>query len=292
MKIVVSGNCQTAGIAAALRALTTAREVVALPLGEPAEVLRGKLQAQLGDADVFVHSTGNNVARELAAQARPGLQRMAIPVLHFNGFHPDICYAWHKDSKRLTEPHYNSAIAVWAYAHGLDLEQTAALYTPEVFAALGYFDAWRLATEALRKAFTESDLGARFADFFLHAKRRGCFMHTLNHPRVDTINHLARLIAEQLQLPLQRNLGPSEINDGLNSVIWPVYPAIADALGLDGGSYCWKFIGRQRYVDGLDDYLAQACAAYAEQGIAPAQLAITYQGTQTIDRVLGAATGR
>ncbi len=296
MKIVVSSNCQTAGLAAAIRAMTDVSEVVAIPLiGEIPESVKIRLKAELADAWAFIHAANNSVAATLAAETagavNPGLRCLRVPLINFTGFHPDICYAWNRDSRKLTDPHYNSVIAVWCYARGMSVAQTVALFGASTFQALGYLDAWQRSVDALRKAFVDSDLAGDFADFFLHIKRCGVFMHSMNHPRVDVINHLASMVVRRLGLTIRRDIVMGEINDGLNNIVWPVYPAIADALGVAGGSYTWKFLAGHRFIDGLTDYVEQAFSAYVQQGIEPARMAIAFQDASPIDRRLRALVG-
>jgi hypothetical protein len=289
-RILVSGNCQTAGIAATLLRTTPVTEVHALPLtGDTPQALQAKIEALVERTDLWLLSPNNQVARQLA-QAH-GKRVVLVPLVQFGAFQPDICYAWHQGTRKLTSPHYNSAIVVWAWSHGLDEAATAALFRRDTYAALGYLDAWAQGVKDLRKAFTEAGLEHRFAEYFLSLKRQGCFMHSINHPRIGAIVRLARLLAEEAGLPVLRDVQPGELNDGLNGTVWPVYPEIADVLGLDNGSYHWKYLTQNRFVDGVPAFVAQAFAGYQAQGIGREDLAITYQDAAPVDRALRRITG-
>lgn len=291
-KVLVSTNCQTAPLTAALQRMSAGLVVAGVPAtGEPAEKLRVALTAH-ADAQHWLVAPGNTVARELfAAAARPGARLVTVPQIHFGAFQPDIAYAWHRGTRQLTDPHYNSAIVAWSYAQGLDTAATAALFRPEVFADLGYYAAWDRGVDGLRDAFAASDLAPHFAEFFLHVKRQGCFMYSMNHPKLPAVVQLARLAARAAGLPLARDLAPGEMEDPLNGTVWPVYPALAEPLGLEG-SYSWKYIGRKQYIDGLEAFVEQCFARYAEQGIGRADLEITYQKTDALDAALRRHTGR
>jgi hypothetical protein len=181
---------------------------------------------------------------------------------------------------------------VWAYRQGLGAADTAALFNRRTYQALGYLDNWRAAEQALRKAFEASDLRPHWPAFWLHVQRRGCFMHTPNHPQVQVLAHLARLAAQQAGLPLRSSLAPGELADGLSSVIWPLYPEIAQALALDGGSTVWKLVGAHQYLDGVQAFVEHSFAGYQAQGIARADLEPRFFNTARLDEVLGSLTGK
>jgi hypothetical protein len=293
-RIVVSSNCQAAGLAAALLRMTHAREVHALPMGaQTAEVLEQKLRELAPRTDLWLVSANNTVARRVAEDlGGAGLRVVRVPVIEFTGFHPDICYARNRANRRLTLGHYNSAIVVWAYGNGLGVDDTLDLFRREVFAALGYFGAWNDGVEWLRGAFGSAGLEARFAEFFLSVKRQGCFMYSTNHPKIGALACLARLMAEASGLPLARSLLPGELNDGLNGVVWPLYPDLADELGLEGGSYQWKFLASGTFVDSLAAYVEQMFSSYEEQGIRRGDIEIVDPHAGHVDRVLRRISGR
>ncbi|KAK0349923.1 hypothetical protein LTR94_031109, partial [Friedmanniomyces endolithicus] len=75
-----------------------------------------------------------------------------------------------------------------------------------------------------------------FTDYFLPLQASGrLFMHTLNHPHIAAIAQLARGVARRLgaeetdlRQPLE-NIVPDALSLG---PIWPVYPGVAESLGL------------------------------------------------------------
>lgn len=289
-RVLVSGNCQTAGIAAAMLRFGAVGEAHAVPLtGESQEALRAKLDRLADTTDLWFLSPNNRVGLEAAAAH--GKRVVRLPLVQFGAFHPDICYAWHRGTRVLSAPNYNSAIVVWGWQTGRDVEATAALFRPEVFAALGYFGAWAAGVRDLQKAFADAGLSHRLAEWFLACKRDGCFMHSINHPRVDAVVRLARVLVEEAGLTVVRTVHPGELNDGLNGTVWPVYPAIAERLGLADGCYTWKYLAQNRFVDGVEAFVAQAFAAYERQGLGRDDLEIAYQDPGPVKRALSRVTG-
>lgn len=63
--------------------------------------------------------------------------------------------------------------------------------------------------------------------------------HSVNHPSINMLSDLARLMAQKAGLPvLDHSLLP---HDNLaNGPIFPVYAEIAMELGLTNGAYCFK----------------------------------------------------
>lgn len=292
--VAVIGNCQAPGLAAVMAASCAVRQVMPLTgLNREPDAFRKQLKSLAAKADIWFINPGNTLAREAFAEtARPGARLVTVPALMFNAFHPDVCYAQHRGTQQLTQQHYNSAIAAWAYSRGLSVERTAALFCPEAYEGLGYMDAWPRAMDHLRRSFEASDLKADYASFALHIQRQGCFMHTPNHPGLAAMTALARLAARRAGITLLDAPVPGELADGLSSTIWPVYPEIAQALALDGGSYTWKFVTRNLYVQGVRAFVQQAFRSYERQGIAPADLELRSLNMAQLDDVLGPLTGR
>ncbi len=287
-EVLVVGNCQAPGLAAALASGCAVKQAQALTgMNLSTEAFRQQLQAQASRADLWFVNPANTLAREVFAEkAKTGARLVTVPALQFNAFHPDVCYAHHRATQQLTQQHYNSAIAAWAYTQGLNVAQTSALFNASAYQGLGYFDAWPRAMEHLRRSFDATDLKPHFGSFALRLQRQGCFMHTPNHPGLGAQVLLARLAAQQAGLELLDEPVPGELTDGLASTIWPVYPEIARALALDGGSHTWKFVGRNSYVRGLQAYVEQAFRSYAAQGITPADLELRALNLEQLDAVL------
>jgi hypothetical protein len=267
-KIVVMSNCQTGGLHAALAAMLPGDHVVSLAwLGtEPA----GLRDALVG-ADVWVCSIPREQAEVIAADAAVSPQIIVVPTIWFPAFHPDqtpILWRRGGELEGAVGP-YHSKICVWGWTHGFDADAVLACFRPEVFAALGYFDAWSSATAELRGIFEPTDVD--FGRWFLPLGRRGAFMLTNNHPRLDALVQLARLVAEQLGAdPALVAYGWEQVlPDGLlaSSVVWPLYPAVADVLDLPG-AFVWRLASGE-LID-LPTFVTRSLASYA--GLDPVDL--------------------
>lgn len=291
--VLVLGNCQAPGVASVLAASCGVSEAVPLTsLNLSPEAQRAQLLAQAPRAEVWFVNPANTLAREVFAEAaRPGAKLVTVPALHFNAFHPDVCYAHHKGTQQLTQQHYNSAVVAWAYGNGLDEARTAELFRADTWQALGYLDQWGKAVQGLRDTFRRSDLGDDFDAFMQRAQRMGCFMHTPNHPHLALVTMLARAAARRAGLEVFDEPAPGELVDGLAGTIWPVYPDIAASLALATGSWTWKFVTRNEVVAGVPAFVRHAFAAYRAQGIAPADLEIRWADTAGLDRVLRERAG-
>lgn len=235
--IVVTGNCQAGMIASALELLFPDDHVQAYhawDLATPDD--RVGAATALGAADVWV---GMPIAETSTFEA-PAAQLVRIPGLTFPAFHPDLVYALRSDGsvfKGVTD--YHSAIGLWAWRRGVAPADLSRLFTDEVQARLTYDRYWAPSAENLARDFAASDIP--FAPFWHRVKRTGVFMHSVNHPRAATIALFAKSIA--------RGLGASEsvwddpiedfLDDRLAHIQWPVYPFVANTLGVRG-SYRWR----------------------------------------------------
>ncbi len=268
MRILVSSNCQTAGITASLRMLLPNDQVEPYPYADAVTdpVHRAELLGQLEHFDVWVVTAPQATIDAICDGADlNGVRIIAAPELYFDAFHPDLVYAWQSGQRPLESASgpYNSAIALWAFRRGLDASQTAELFTPKVFEGLGYTSRWAQSAERLKTDFAVRP-GFDYRDFLLPLQRQGVFMHSVNHPRINALAQLARQIARLLDATEAVLAEPIEdfLVDGLlaASFVWPVYPGIADALGLPG-SFTWK-LGDHRVIR-LDEYLRVSFEMYA-----------------------------
>lgn len=258
--IVVMSNCQTGGLHAALAAMLPEDRVTSLAwLGAEPPGLR----AVLADADVWVCSVPRALAESIAAEAGVSPRIIVVPTIWFPAFHPDqtpILLRRGGELDGAVGP-YHSKICVWGWTHGFDVDAVLACFRPDVFAALGYFEAWSPATAELRGIFEPTDLD--FARWFLPLGRRGAFMLTNNHPRIDALVQLARLVAELLggDPELVRYGWEQVLPDGLlaSSVVWPLYPSVADVLDLPG-AYVWRLASGE-LID-LPTFVSRSLASY------------------------------
>jgi hypothetical protein len=254
--IVVSSNCQTGGVAAALAALLPHDHVDAVPCDGP-QVDRQHLEACVRAADVWVTSASPDVQEMVLGGGRPEVVRM--PRVVFDAFHPDAVRVVGPDGKGVPSPvsRMHSAIVVWGWGRGLDADDVVALFTPATMDALGYTSCWDRAVEQLRATVDATDID--FAPFFLPLLSGPPFMLTVNHPRLSVLVQLAQQVAvilgaddDRAEYPWEEILPDALLTGG---PIWPLYPAVAAALGRRGG-FVWRRFGGG--VLGLEQFVAES----------------------------------
>jgi hypothetical protein len=238
-RIVVSSQCQTASITAAMRLLFPDRNVVPFPIiGDLSTEKELELQNLLSGADEWVTAFHPEWLDKWSLR---NVRAIKIPLINFRAFHPDLAYARNHANGELINRsvHYNSLIILWAWTRGLDVETTESLFSKEIFRKLGYLNYWQTSVELLQTAFAQSDID--FHSFFLHIKRLGVFMNSINHP-VQAVTHQIAILAAALIDPRISGCDIetlSVLTDPLRMHIWPVYPPIAESLSVKG-SYVWK----------------------------------------------------
>ena len=255
----------TGGLTSALSLLLPAAKFDPIPYVGVNETV---LDEQLAVSEAWLLSGPEGLqSATLGRVNKPNLRVIRFPDLYFNAFHPDQVYAWMRDGSTVdcaTGP-YNSAIALWAWQHGLNAQQTISLFTPEVFGALGYHDRWQVSIDRLRHDFVPFP-HLDYRDFIIPLQRAGNFMHTVNHPKVAAMAQMARLLAKQIDPTVDTESIPVEnmMVDGLfmASVSWSVYPSVANALGIKG-AFMWKL--EDHSVIGLEEFLQRSFAKYDVQ---------------------------
>jgi hypothetical protein len=267
-RILVTSNCQTGGVAAALRHCLPDASVAAMGIrGLSAPEGRARLRVALEACDTWVVIAGlaalndPELAAPLAAR-----QVVLIPHFNFRAFHPDIIYLIDRRSGALVEPHYQSRLVVWAWQHGLAPEDVPRLFTEETMRRLGYLSAWGHSESRLRDAFAAC--GLDFASFFLRLKRLGVFMHTVNHPRMEALVLLGKLLAMQLGAPAATLDREIAVADAMDHWRWPIYPPIGYRLGLPHG-YHWLLDGVGYDLPGFID---ESYRCFETLGLRPTDL--------------------
>lgn len=259
--VVVMSNCQTGGLAATLRQMLPDDRVDAtMWLGFPPT----DLDELVARADVLVTSLERDEAGRLLAERGSSAQLVIVPSLYFEGFHPDLGQFGHRDGTEVLGAvgPYHSRLLMWGWVNGMSPEALVASFNPDTFAALGYTSAWDASLEVLRQRFDGTDLD--FDAWYLAVVRRGAFMLTNNHPRLDALVEMARGVGRILGA--ERRLVAYDwgqvIPDGLlaTAAIWPVYPGIAEVLDLPG-AYVWRLASGE--IIGLERFVAAGLEAYA-----------------------------
>jgi hypothetical protein len=281
-EIIVSSNCQIGGLAAALKCMFPKRDIGVQPFPksdnpDAVKIFRDALEG----ARIWVTSDRFDLGTELP------IEIIRIPDLNFYAFHPDMRAATNVTTNSLTTPTNNSQIAVWAYNNQIAKPDAVKLFNRSVFKSLGYLDCWSQSVDALRTRFVNRGIDTEeFERFFLRVKRIGQFMYTFNHPRIEALIELARIVARRLGANSELAEREVVIPDALTFALWPLYPEVGEELGLRG-SYHWRFSDTHSIFDlyGIEAYLDFAYQSYAKQGIRPMEVQCR-SPTPNLDNVL------
>lgn len=188
-----------------------------------------------------------------------------VPNIYFPAFHPDIVYISHK-GRNYGSPmgDYHSALIVYGFARGFSADEIVSLFRADVFAKIGYLDGWFGARDALLAMSREHgfELGRLFAGWM----RRGCFMHTVNHPRLFVMEDLAREALARAGIPARAVRCEDILPDPLSGSVWPVYHEIAARYGVAGSTTFKPPAGRF-------DFLFDAARCFELQAMVEGSLA-------------------
>ena len=259
-KLHVYSNCATTGLARSLALLCPDLKVDATAIG-PAKTDHEKTRADmLAASRLVLLPQARQMAQDLIG-AQALAQRIAIdvPGFFFSGYHPDCCYIRSRKGYPVNTRFgaYHSLIALVAWRMGLSVAQAAALYNGRTYAAAGYLDLWDKQRQLLVASFATA--GIDIAADVLRWSRRGCFMHTFNHPHVACLFDVARAIAPQLDTRVVDF--PTPPGDTLSdNAIFPCYPEIAANAGTRG-SLLFKLSKRDEVVD-LEGFLTLSFYTY------------------------------
>jgi len=292
LKVAVFGNCQAAGMANLLQAMTG--DAVARSFETTPSFIR-KLRNGDFDLEAIVASSDLvwvQMVGEVTQAIKERLPRHAgklrqLPTLNYGGFHPDCVYIGRAGGGYVRGPmgEYQSSIAFWAWRAGLGVDQAVELFRDDVFDHLGFHD-YHLAAHRTLVAHGRRT-GLPIAALIDSWRSRGCFMHTVNHPKLHA---LADVVAAALEREGVAPIPGAEqwVDDGLARwPVWPVYPPIARASGL-AGDFVFK-LDRGFCPDDkpvltmtLEAFVRASYAAFAQAGEMHCERADSepYQGLQ------------
>jgi hypothetical protein len=270
-RIAVVGNCQSFGVAYAMKVLDPGACVdLYWAIAKTRADIR-LLAKTLSTYDyVFSHEfPAGNVRGGGSEELQQRLGRiMQFPVVTFAAFHPDLAYLLDATYKTLNGPigPFHSALALFAYRRGLPVEAANALFNWNVYETLGYFNMWDAAAEEF-VGTSKRKFGMDFAEDLMNWARRGVFMYSNLHPKPYVLFDVAKKLFARagLEIP-QIDKDYFAIDDLARAEIFPVYPPIGQHFGVSG-SYTFK---RQNYrlastfdyFMTLPEYLEKSYAAY------------------------------
>jgi hypothetical protein len=280
MKIGIVGNCQRRSIAASLKFLLPDAQIAFYSFrqlnGDHAS--RTKVVAELDSCNHIIAQGGGveNGPRSTGALSGTKRSMIMLPPIGFKGFHPDATYI-NAGGDNIIGPAgaYHSRIALAAYLGDLSAPQAALLFNRFNFVRLGYM---RVFAEQI--ALAEQ----RLAAFGLDAKsllarwlQRGCFMHTINHPKIYVVFDIVVATCRAAGL----NVDPeAKCPENLHDAMFmgpglPVFPAIAAKIGIaaDERFRLGRKLGSEpEYMD-LETFIRECFGLYAAYD--PAELAET-----------------
>ncbi|MBN8890840.1 MAG: hypothetical protein BGP12_08740 [Rhodospirillales bacterium 70-18] len=257
-KLLVVSNCQTFGIVNCMQHIGAGVEADGLTVHEAAGKSDAFYADLLGRYDhVF---TVGHLRAQVENPAYAG--RMSyLPTIYFPCYHPDLIYASHRGIG-LDSPlgGYHSAIALACFLRGLSVADTVRMFNAKTYAAIGYFDGWDQSRDRLFAGFRS--LGyPRLEDAFYRWCAEGCFMVSINHPRIRVLHSIAAEALRYIGIPVERRY--AEVADNmLNGPIYPVYPEVGECYGVQG-DYRFKLPGTN-YTLGLEEFVALNFESYRE----------------------------
>ena len=262
---LVHHYCQGTGLADNLRLLCGDIEFEVIDQ-HCTEDYRQEVLARMDGFDCIVVEP--TIARQFGTADKDRL--IVVPTFAFGGYHPDCCLLRREDQRQFAGPtgSSQSMIALAAFQCGLSEGDAVALYRREVFEACGYLDQWAASREALLSSFARH--GFDLQREFVRWSRRGPFMHSIIHPRIECLRDVAaKILARAGKRVLAGDFLPP---DSLAyREVMPVYPEIAHRLGI-AGSYLFKRGNDQRVFD-LAQYVQRSFAGFrkvAEVDVLPA----------------------
>jgi hypothetical protein len=266
VKIGVLFNCQGNVIAHAMRAVSPAADVVYVSIADVAQSEEKRREAKeilaTRNHIVTMDAAVGNENIPLAWLRATGAAVLRLPTIRFRGFHPDSVIVLRKGQRKLLGPTagYHSRIAIAAFLSGLSVQETLELYNALVFARLGYFGEYARQFELMKGSF--EGCGLDFAPMESKLRRAGCFMHSINHPKVLPLLELAIAICRRIGLPIENeNVQPDDLPDLLDPApIHPVFPEIAARLGIEAeGAYRPNIPPGSEYIEFSHEQFIARC---------------------------------
>ena len=277
LRIAVGGNCQSFGIAYAMKLLNVDAIVDLFPMESRSKITGNMLVSALRTYDhAFLQRFDEQRVRkgswELLDEKLTNVTW--YPGLLFAGYHPDSIFVSDrsKGDAFVSGPigQHHSALALFAHRAGLSPEAALRLFTREVFDTLGYFGVWNAASAQFLEAAAYYSLDLK-ADF-IRWTRRGCFMYSINHPKPHVIFDVARRLLEKAGVASQPvDFDHYAVDDLARDTVFPVYPDVAEHFGIPG-SYVFKapapVTGALKIGDVWDllGFICESYRVYAHRG--------------------------
>jgi hypothetical protein len=244
-KLLIIGNCQAAVIGKLLEAMSVDTSVVTV--GLESSNYDGILSGNL-DLSSYMEECNNVVIHNIHASFIEKLsktypdfleKRITIPAISYTAFHPDMGYINREDGTHFGGPtgDYQSLIAFWAWQNALSSDEALSLYRYDVYEFLGYFEQKTTSDQFL--IGLGKSMGIAMEPLITKWAARGCFMHSINHPKLYVLADVARLLLDRAGISYTPNVENYLTDDLAMLQSWDIYPEVASKLGLPG-SYTFK----------------------------------------------------
>lgn len=276
--IYIIGNCQTAGFAQIINAMSGMRAAhLQLWSGNQQKILTGEkyIAADVTAASLVVFQAF--VPQDFKTflidtfDLKPGNIRY-LPSVCFSAFHPDMDYLHLKSGGSITGPltDYNSLLAFFAYTKGLTTKQAAKLFSSEVFGLLGYYDLMPFSRHHMieQTMVTGLPIGA-LVDKWL--SRKESFMYSINHPKLYVLADIVREFFKKEGLEYVGGVENYIEDDLASSTCWEPYPEVAVKYGFTS-AYGFKkhkatSQGGRLEILGLEEFLRVSYDTFAHYDV-------------------------
>lgn len=242
-RIVFVGNCQVSMLASLCNAMQNEVEATGWELTPKffamLEQSRFDDANWLGVKSIWAHPNERWMTwlqkqpEHFQARVRP------LPTIDTLGFHPDCAYV-HVQGKAVDSPigAYHSVLVLWGFLQGLSVQATRELFVEQVFRHLGYFELQAVGIDQLVNKGRQC--GMPIHRWLAQWQESGVWMHTINHPKPHVLADVALHCLDQLGLQGEPEAQAVVLDELALSPCWPVYPAVALALGLrTAGAYAF-----------------------------------------------------
>jgi len=238
---LIIGNCQTIPIGQLIEAMLPGSQSISIEL-----ISKNVDALQNGFLDIAKHieqSTYIIIHKNQFTQSifekypHAKLKVKCVPAISFPAFHPDMGYINTPSGEHLTGAmgDYHSMLCFHGWRSGLSIEETIALFNEHTYRSLGYFDYTASSKEFLNTI--GKNIGFPTNKLLEEWLKKGCFMHSLNHPKLFVLADIVRTLLASLKieyLPEAENYLPDPLS---SNPCWPIYPEIAKQFALTGHYY-------------------------------------------------------
>lgn len=284
LKVLLIGNCQVAVIKKLMEGMSPQVSVISIGIesGNLHGLQSGNLDVSsyVKECDLVIFQSLPDAALNVRLnELYPGIAKKSksMPSISYTAFQPDMGYIVKSDGTHLVGPmgEYHSMLAFWAWKNNLSVKEAVGLFRHDVFEFLGYCSHVKSADHFLLDLGEK--MGLRLKSALIRWKNIGCFMHSMNHPKLFVLADLARLVLEREGIEANCCVEDYLFDDLSVHPCWPVYPEIARIFGVRG-NYDFKQARHQGTAERpipiltLDKYISLAYSnfnANRQYGIKP-----------------------